>query len=49
MNVRGVEGTLHTNSEATRSLLIWQEDDLFFLVGGDLSPEQLLSIAESLH
>jgi outer membrane lipoprotein-sorting protein len=47
--VRGTEGMLHTNDEATRSLLVWQENDEFFLVGGDLSPEQALAVAESLQ
>ena len=47
--VRDSEGTLHVNDGATRSLLIWQEDGLFFLIGGDLNPEQALAIAESLQ
>jgi len=49
VTVRGVEGTLFTNSEATRTLLAWSEGDIFFLIGGDLSPEQALAIAESLQ
>jgi outer membrane lipoprotein-sorting protein len=49
VTVRGVEGTLHVNDEATRTLLIWQEEGAFFLVGGDLNPEQALAIAESLQ
>jgi outer membrane lipoprotein-sorting protein len=47
--VRGVEGALFTNSEATRTLLAWSEGNIFFLIGGDLSPEQALAIAESLQ
>lgn len=47
--VRGEEGILHSNDEATRSLLIWQENEMSFLVGGDLSPEQALAVAESLQ
>jgi outer membrane lipoprotein-sorting protein len=47
--VRGVEGALYTNSEATRTLLAWSEGEIFFLIGGDLSPEQALAIAESLQ
>lgn len=47
--VRGVEGTLFTNEEASRSLLIWQEGELSFMVGGDVSPEQATAIAESLR
>jgi outer membrane lipoprotein-sorting protein len=47
--VRGVEGALFTNSEVTRTLLTWREGNIFFLIGGDLSPEQALAIAESLQ
>jgi outer membrane lipoprotein-sorting protein len=47
--VRGLEGTIFTNDEANRSLLVWQEGELFFMVGGDVSPEQALAIAESLQ
>lgn len=49
VTVRGAQGILHTNDEATRSLLIWQESDEFVLIGGDLSPDQALAIAESLQ
>jgi hypothetical protein len=47
--VRGVEGTLFTNSESNRTLLTWQEGEMTFLIGGDLSPEQALAVAESLQ
>ncbi|UCG23260.1 MAG: hypothetical protein JSW55_14030 [Chloroflexota bacterium] len=49
VTVRGVEGTLHVNDEATRSLLVWQEEGGYLLVGGDLSPEQALAVADSLQ
>jgi outer membrane lipoprotein-sorting protein len=49
VTVRGAEGTLFTNEEASRSLLVWQEGELFFMVGGDVSPEQATAIAESLQ
>ena len=49
VTVRGVEGELHTNEDASRSLLIWQEEGAFFMVAGDLSPEQALAVAESLQ
>ena len=29
--------------------LVWQDGDLFFMVGGDVSPEQATAIAESLR
>ena len=49
VTVRGVEGTLFTNDDASRSLLVWSEGDIFYLVGGDLGPEQVATIAESLQ
>lgn len=49
VTVRGVEGTLFTNDEGTRSLLTWQENGVTFLIGGDVSAEQALAIAESLE
>jgi hypothetical protein len=49
VTVRGVEGVLFTNSEANRTLLAWSEGDIFYLIGGDLTPEQALAIAESLQ
>lgn len=47
--VRGYEGTLFVNDDDSRALLSWQEDEQFFLVGGDLSAEQALAVAESLR
>jgi outer membrane lipoprotein-sorting protein len=49
VQVRGVDGTLFTNDEGTRTLLTWQEGEMTFLIGGDLSPEQALAIAKSLQ
>jgi outer membrane lipoprotein-sorting protein len=49
VTVRGVEGTLFTNDEGSRSLLVWSEGELFYLVSGDLAPDQALTIAESLQ
>lgn len=47
--VRGVEAISYTNDTATRSLLSWIEEDNSFLIGGDLTPEQAVAIAESLQ
>lgn len=47
--VRGVRGTLFTNSDGTRTLLTWQESGMTFLIGGDVSPEQAMAVAESLE
>lgn len=49
VTVRGVEGKLYTNEDASRSLLIWEEEGAFFMVAGDLSSEQSLAVAESLQ
>jgi outer membrane lipoprotein-sorting protein len=49
VTVRGVEGTLFTNDEGTRTLLGWKEGGLSFVIGGDLSPDQALTIADSLQ
>jgi outer membrane lipoprotein-sorting protein len=49
VTIRGVEGTLFTNDDGSRSLLVWSDDDIFYLVGGDLGPDQVTAIAESLQ
>lgn len=47
--VRGVAANSYTNEDETRSLLAWNEKDIFYLIGGDLAPEQAMAIAESLQ
>ena len=47
--VRGLEGTIYTNDDSSRTLLVWSDGTLWFLVGGDLSPEQAIEVAESLQ
>jgi outer membrane lipoprotein-sorting protein len=49
VQVRGVEGVLFANDDNSRTLLAWSEGDMSFIIGGDLSPEQALAIAESLQ
>ena len=49
VTVRGVEGTLFTNSDGSRSLLAWSDAGISYVVGGDVTPEQALAIAESLQ
>jgi outer membrane lipoprotein-sorting protein len=49
VTIRGVEGTLFLNEDGTRALLSWQEGDFSFLIGGDVSSEQALALAESLQ
>ena len=49
VTVRGVEGTLFANDDDSRSLLVWSEGGIFYLVGGDLGSDQVAAIAESLQ
>ena len=49
VEVRGTTGNLLTTDDGTQVLLTWIEDGMFFSVAGDLTPEQALSIAESLQ
>lgn len=48
VTVRGVDGVLVTNDDDTRSLVSWTEGDVTFWVGGDLSADDALAVAESL-
>ena len=47
--VRGGEGLLFSSDDDQRTLLTWTEGDVTFWVGGDLTPEEALAIAESLN
>ena len=47
--VRGVDGMLYTDEEGERILLTWEENGITYWVGGNLSGEMALSIAESLE
>lgn len=49
IEVRDLEGVLYTNDTATRTLLNWIEGEISFAIGGDVSPDQALAIAESLQ
>lgn len=51
VTVRGSEGTLYTPSAAdtARTLLTWTKSDIQFWIGGDLTVDEALSIAESLQ
>lgn len=48
VEVRGVEGTLYVSEDGDKILLSWSEGDLFYYIAGDITPDQALSIAESL-
>jgi hypothetical protein len=49
VTVRGVEGVLFRNDAGSRTLLAWREGEVSFVIGGDLTPEQALAVAESLQ
>ena len=46
--VRGVEGLLFSDDDGQRALLTWSEGDVTFWVGGDLTADEALAVAESL-
>ncbi|MCB8977808.1 MAG: hypothetical protein H6657_10330 [Ardenticatenaceae bacterium] len=49
VTVRGVAGMLYTDPEDGRTLLNWSEGDIQYWIGGDLTGEEALAIAESLQ
>ncbi|WP_420641186.1 DUF4367 domain-containing protein [Candidatus Leptofilum sp.] len=49
VTVRGVDGMLYTDAEDGRTLLNWSEGDIQYWIGGDLTGEEALAIAESLQ
>ncbi|WP_420628779.1 DUF4367 domain-containing protein [Candidatus Leptofilum sp.] len=49
VTVRGVTGTLYTDAANGRTLLNWSEGDIQYWIGGDLTGEEALAIAESLQ
>lgn len=48
VTVRGIPGMIFANENDARSLLTWSENGTQFWIGGDLSQEQAVAIAESL-
>ncbi|MBE2221207.1 MAG: hypothetical protein IAF02_06690 [Anaerolineae bacterium] len=49
VTVRGVEGTLFTSDEGDQALLTWSDGDTTFWVGGNVTGDEALAIAESLE
>lgn len=49
VEVRGTTGQLFEAEEGIQVLLTWTEGNLYYVVAGDLTPEQALTIAESLQ
>jgi outer membrane lipoprotein-sorting protein len=48
VQVRGVAGSLFVSEENNKVLLTWSEGDVSFVIAGNLTAEQALTIAESL-
>lgn len=48
VEVRGVAGSLYVSEDSDKVLLSWSEGDLFYYIAGDITPDQALTIAESL-
>ena len=49
VTVRGVEGTLFASEDGDQALLTWSDGETTFWVGGDLSADEALAVAESLQ
>ncbi len=49
VTVRGADGLLFSDDDGQRTLLTWTEGDVTFWVGGDLTADKALGIAESLQ
>ena len=47
--MRGVDGLLFNDEDGGRTLLTWTEGDMTFWIGGDLTGDEALAIAESLQ
>ncbi len=48
VTVRDVDGRFFQDDSGTRTLLTWQENGITFVIGGDLTTEEALAVAESL-
>lgn len=49
ITVRGMPGMLYQNEDGTRSLLTWQQEGIFFWIGGDINGDEAIGIADSLN
>jgi outer membrane lipoprotein-sorting protein len=49
ITVRGEAATLYGDADGIRSLVTWTEGDMSFWIGGDLSPDEAISVAESMR
>jgi hypothetical protein len=49
VTVRGLDGTLYQDDDGTRTLLTWSDGAVTFWIGGDLTAETAIEIANSLN
>ncbi len=49
VTVRGVAGLLYSDADGGRTLLTWTEGEMSFWIGGDLTGDEALALAESLQ
>ncbi len=49
VTVRGLPGMLYSDAEGARTLLTWDENNVKVWIGGDLTADQALTLAESLQ
>jgi outer membrane lipoprotein-sorting protein len=49
VDVRGTSGQLFESEDGTQVLLTWTDGDLYYVIAGDLTAEQALTVAESLQ
>jgi outer membrane lipoprotein-sorting protein len=47
--VRNTEGALFSSEDGAQALLTWTEGDVTFWIGGDLTPDEVVTIANSLR
>ena len=48
VEVQGTAATLYSDAEKGRTLLTWSADGVQFWIGGDITPEQAVAVANSL-
>jgi hypothetical protein len=49
VTIQGSDATLYTNADGSRTLLTWQRDDSAILIGGDLTPDEAIALANALR
>lgn len=49
VSINGAPGTLFQESDGDDSAVMWQKDDMTYMLTGPYAPDQLLAIAQSVH